>query len=188
MSKKFFVFFLCFVLTACVSEEERRAANYRYDEVLSHQCTNNLGFYPGTQNYMSCRMFYDDYFTSLGDTKWMSLSSVRTIQNKIDTLNGKCYSYWGQSGTANADIWPCIQYFAKRDIEEARRQKELEEQKRAMRDAFADAQREANEDARVQARIDEERARVAAATGKNPKKIYCTTSTKSNGYIKVKCK
>ena len=70
---------------------------------------------------------------------------------------------------------------------EYKRQQELAEQERIMRDAYADAQQEANEAARVQARIDEERARVAAATGKNPKKIYCTSSTKSNGYIKVKC-
>ncbi len=188
MNKKFLAFFLCLSLTACISAEERLAANYRYDEALHNQCSYNLRFSPGTQNYMTCRMFFDDYFTTMGDTKWMSYSAVQKIQNKINAINGKCAGYWGQNGDGGSNLWPCIQYFGKRDMDEARRKKELEEQERIMRDAVADGQREAYEDARVQARIDEERARVAAATGKNPKKIYCTSSTKSNGYIKVKCK
>ena len=187
MKKEILIVMLCMGLTACISAEERRAANYRYDESLYNKCAYRLGFSPGTQNYMNCRMFYDEYFTDMGYTKWMSLSSVQKIQTKMDALTNKCLGYWGQSGAGAAQVWPCIQYFGKKELTEYKRQQELAEQERIMRDAYADAQQEANEAARVQARIDEERARVAAATGKNPKKIYCTSSTKSNGYIKVKC-
>jgi len=188
MKKKGLIVLVCIALMACVSAEERRAANYRYDETLHNQCAYNLNFPQGTQNYMNCRMFYDEFFTDMGYTSWMSLSSVQKIQNKMDAMTNKCMGYWGQSDISTSQVWPCIRYFGKKELEEHKRQKELEEQERIMRDAYADAQHEAYEDARVQARIDEERARVAAKTGKNPKKIYCTSSTKSNGYIKVKCK
>ena len=52
MGKKGLLFILCFGLFACVSAEERRAANYRYEEALHNQCVYNLNFMPGTQNYM----------------------------------------------------------------------------------------------------------------------------------------
>ena len=74
------------------------------------------------------------------------------------------------------------------DKDGTKHEKELKEQEEMLTRSIAAGQKEANDDARLQARIDAERERVARETGKNPKKIYCTTSTKSNGYIKVKCK
>ena len=49
-------------------------------------------------------------------------------------------------------------------------EKELQEQEAMMTHSFAEGQREANAESRIQGLIDAERARVAAATGKNPKK------------------
>ena len=73
-------------------------------------------------------------------------------------------------------------------IEEYKRQKELKEQEDMLTRSISAGQKQANENTQLQERIDAERMRVAKETGKNPKKIECTTRTYSNGYIKVKCK
>ena len=64
----------------------------------------------------------------------------------------------------------------------------MEEKQKMLTESIAEGQRQANDDARLQERIDAERERVAAATGKSQGKIKCTTHTKSNGYVQIKCK
>ena len=174
------------IMTGCASAEEQRAAAYRYEEMMRAQCAR-LGFSVGTQSYMSCRLFYDEYLKAYGYDSAYSLRGVQNMQSKIDGLTSQCSQYWGQSGVGSY-LWPCIQQLGQRQIEEIRRQKELQEQEDMLTRSFAEGQREANEEARIQALIDEERMRVAREKGKKPKNVYCTTSTKSNGYIKVKCK
>ncbi len=183
---KFLLLTFVFFLSGCVSEAEQRAAAYRQEEILREQCAQ-FGFSPGTQNYMSCRMFYDEYMQAYGYGSAYSLRGVQNMQSKLNELTNRCSQYWGYGGVG-AHLWPCIQQLGQKQIEQMRHEKELQEQEAMMTRSFAEGQREANEESRIQGLIDAERARVAAATGKNPKKIYCTTSTKSNGYVKVKCK
>ena len=64
----------------------------------------------------------------------------------------------------------------------------LKEEEEMLTRSIAQGQKQANDDARIQERVDAERMRVAQLTGKNPKKINCTTRQSSNGYVKVKCK
>ena len=106
----------------------------------------------------------------------------------MDSLNDRCARYWGQEGISGQNLWTCVQLFGNKQIEQAKHEQELKEQEEMLTRSIAAGQKEANDDARLQARIDAERERVARETGKNPKKIKCTTRTQSNGYIKVKCK
>lgn len=187
--KKMFLLMTCLTLGACVSEQEQRESMYRYEETMRNQCEHALGFRTGTQGYMNCRVFYDEYLDSLGySTSSMSFSRAQTIQRQVDALNNQCSRYWGQEGISGQYLWNCVQMFGNKQIEQAKHEKELKEQEEMLTRSIAAGQKEANDDARLQERIDAERERVARETGKNPKKIYCTTSTKSNGYIKVKCK
>ena len=183
--RKYLLLFLALgTLNACVSPEEQRAAAYRYEELITSQCQQTLGLPMGTQNYMNCRIFYDEYMDALGySTDYMSFSKVQNMQRQVDALNSQCGRYIGQ-GSSRQYLWSCVQTLGQKRIEQARHEKELQEQE----EMFTRSMRQANEEARIQEKIDEERERVARETGKNPKKIYCTTSTKSNGYIKVKCK
>lgn len=179
----------CLMLVGCVSEQEQRESMYRYEETMRNQCAHTLGFSVGTQNYMNCRMFYDEYLPAVGySTTSMSFSNAQSIQNQITSLNNQCARYWGTSGISGMSLWNCIQQLGEKAIDEAAHQRELREKEEMLTRSIAEGQKEANDDARLQERVDAERMRVAKLTGKNPKKIKCTTRQSSNGYIKVKCK
>ena len=179
----------CLVLMGCVSEQEQRESMYRYEQTMRNQCEHTLGFAVGTQNYMNCRMYYDEYLPVAGySTTSMSFSNAQNIQNHIDALNNQCARYWGTSGIGGANLWNCIQQLGNKVIDEAEHQKELKEKQEMLTRSIADGQKEAIEDTRLQERVEAERMRVAQLTGKNPKKINCTTRQSSNGYVKVKCK
>ena len=187
--KKVALILLCIGLTGCVSEQERRESLYRYEQVMRNQCEHILGLPAGTQGYMECRMFYDKVMKYADiDTDYMSFSKVQQVQNRIDATTQKCQSYWGRDNMAKSALWACIKAREQEAIDEAIHQKELREQEEMLTRAIADGQKEANDDNRLQERIDAERERVAKETGKNPKKIKCKTYNKSNGYIQVKCK
>ncbi len=179
----------CLVLMGCVSEQEQRESMYRYEETMRNQCEHALGFSVGTQNYMNCRMFYDEYLSAVGySTTSMSFSNVQNIQNQISSLNEQCGRYWGTVGISGKNLWNCVQQLGNKTISEAAHQKELQEEEEMLTRSIAEGQKEANDDARLQERIETERMNVAKLTGKNPKKIKCTTRQSSNGYVKVKCK
>ena len=179
----------CVLVAGCVSEQERRESMYRYEETMRNQCEHTLGFSVGTQGYMNCRMFYDEYLPAAGySTTSMSFSNAQNIQNQINSLNNQCERYWGTSGISGVNLWNCVQQLGNKVIDEAERQRELKEKEEMLTRSIAEGQKEANNDARLQERIDAERMRVAQQTGKNPKKIYCTTRQSSNGYVKIKCK
>ena len=187
--KKMLLLMTCLPLLGCVSEQEQRESLYRYEETMRNQCEHVLGFRTGTQNYMNCRVFYDEYLEATGHaTSYMSFSKAQSIQREVDDLNNQCSRYWGQEGISGQYLWSCIQVFGNKQIEQAKREKELKEQEEMLTRSIAAGQKEANDDARLQERIDAERERVARETGKKLKKVKCTTRTQSNGYIKVKCK
>ena len=187
--RKIALMLLCIGLAGCVTEQEQREASYRFEQAMRNQCEYTLGFPAGTQGYMECRMFYDKVlkYSSYGSGT-MSFSRVQQIQNRIDTTTKKCLSYWGRDNMAKSALWSCIKEQEQEAIDEAIHQKELQEQEDMLTRAIASGQKEANDDNRLQERIDAERERVAKETGKNPKKIKCKTYNKSNGYIQVKCK
>lgn len=177
------------LLIGCVSEQERYESMYRYEQTMRNQCEHALGFKTGTQNYMNCRMFYDEYLSAKGyDTEYMSFSKAQNIQNQISDLNNQCSRYWGTTGISGVNLWNCVQKLGNKTIQEYNHQKELKEQEDMLTRSISAGQKQANENTQLQERIDAERMRVAKETGKNPKKIECTTRTYSNGYIKVKCK
>lgn len=179
----------CLILMGCVSEQEQRESMYRYEETMRNQCEHTLGFAAGTQNYMNCRMFYDEYLAAAGySTSSMSFSNAQNIKNQIDSLNNQCSRYWGKEGISGVNLWNCVRQLGDKVIEEAEHQKELREKQQVLTRSIADGQIEANDDARLKERIEAERMRVAQFTGKNPRKINCTTHESSNGYIKIKCK
>ena len=189
MKKQLLFWILPLMLGACVSDQERRESMYRYEQTMRNQCDQTMGFAPGTQNYMDCRMHYDEYLKAVGyDTSYMTFYKAQNIQNKIDTLNSKCSRYWGKEGISGNYLWRCIQQLSQQEMAQAKHEKELKEQEEMLSRSISAGQTEAYENARLQSRIDAERERVARTTGKNPKKIYCSTYTKSNGYIQVKCK
>lgn len=180
---------ICLGLAACVSEQEQREAAYRYEQTMRNQCEHTLGFTAGTQGYMECRMFYDKVLkhANLGTGSW-SFSKAQQVQNRIDSTTTTCRNYWGRDNMAQSALWACIKDREQEAIDEAIHQKELKEKEEMLTRAIATGQKEANDDNRLQERIEAERERVAKETGKNPKKIKCKTYNKSNGYIQVKCK
>ena len=187
--KRIILFLVGIGLTSCVNEQERRESAYRFEQTMRNQCEHTLGFPAGTQGYMECRMFYDKVLKYADiDTNYMSFSKAQQIQNRIDATTNKCLSYWGRDNMAKSSLWSCIKDQGQEAIDEAIHQKELKEQEDMLTRAIASGQKEANDDNRLQERIDAERERVAKETGKNPKKIKCKTYNKSNGYIQVKCK
>ena len=94
MYQKLGILSLCVLLGACVSEQERRESMYRYEQTMRNQCEHTLGFATGTQNYMNCRLFYDEYLAAIGyPTDSMSFSKAGDIQSRINALNTKSYSY-----------------------------------------------------------------------------------------------
>ncbi len=187
--KKIIMLVSCLSLMACVSEQERQESLYRFEETMRNQCEHQLGFRTGTQNYMNCRMFYDEYLTAQGySLDYMSFSTAQSIQNQIGLLNSQCSRYWGTSGISGNNLWACVQQLGNKTIQEAAHQKELKEQEELLTRSISAGQTDAYDSARLQDRIDAEREKVAKATGKNPKKVECRTYTKSNGYVQVKCK
>ena len=176
------------LISACVSEQEQREATYRYEEVMRNQCGQTLGFPSGTEGYMNCRMFYDEVFEYAGLNGTKSFSRVGQIQKRIEERNNECRRYWGQDGITRSALWSCIQKKENAFIDEAIHQKELKEKEEMLSRSIASGQKDADAEARLQARIDAERDRVAAETGKRPSKVKCKTYEKSNGYIQVKCK
>ena len=189
MKKIGFIVLVFMGLTACVSEQERREAAFRYEQALRDQCEQTLGFKAGTQNYMECRMFYDKVIKySDIDTTSMSFYRVQMLQERINATTQKCRSYWGKDNMPKSALWKCIKEQEQEQIDEAIHQKELKEEEAMLTRAISTGQKEANEDNRLQERIEAERERVARETGKNPKKINCKTYNKSNGYIQIKCK
>ena len=174
------------ILTACISEEERLGSQYQFQSIIQDQC-EQMGFKMGTTQSMQCQMFYEDVFKYEIDNYW-SYSRVQQVENKMYQMRDQCQNYWGNKQISPSALWLCVQKKGQAMKEQAEHERQLKEQEELMRNAIADGQKSAYEDARIQARIDEERNRVAQLTGKNPKKIYCSTSTKANGYVKVKCK
>ena len=84
MKKYLYLVASCLILSACISEQERYESMYRYEQTMRNQCEHALGFKTGTQNYMNCRMFYDEYLSAKGyDTEYMSFSKAQNIQNQI---------------------------------------------------------------------------------------------------------
>lgn len=189
MYQKLGILSLCVLLGACVSEQERRESMYRYEQTMRNQCEHTLGFATGTQNYMNCRLFYDEYLAAIGyPTGSMSFSKADAIQSRINALNTKCTRYWGTQGLGGQNLWYCVRQLGDKQIEQAKHEQELQEQEEMLTRSIAAGQKEANDDNRLQARIEAERERVAKEKGKNPKKVKCSTYTKSNGYVQVKCK
>jgi hypothetical protein len=187
--KKYFLMFLLFALSGCISPEERAAATYRMEQVLSSQCSQKLGFKSGTQSYMKCQMFYESMMNVWGISfDYASFYTSDRLANRISEQNKKCARYWGEGSIDKSALWDCIQDIGQKEIDEAAHQKELKEKEEMLTRSIAAGQTQANEEARLQERIDAERERVAKETGKNPKKIQCKTYHKSNGYIQVKCK
>lgn len=192
MYKKILTMLALIALTGCISEQERNQSRYMYEQVLLEQCQHVLGFQKGTQDYMNCRLFYNSYIKNIGyDTTYLSYSKVNNIQSKIENTNQQCAYFWGTDEIEKANkaaLWSCTQKIAQEEMKENKHQKELEEKRRLLTDSIAEGQRQANDDARLQERIDAERERVAAATGKSPPKVKCRTYTKSSGYVQIKCK
>ena len=189
MKKIGFIGLICLGLIGCVSEQERRESAYRYEQTMRNQCEHTLGFQTGTRNYMECRMFYDKVLKYADfTTNSMSFNQAQRIQDYIDSGTKKCLNYWGTDRMEKSALWACIKEREQEQIDEAIHQKELKEKEEMLTRAIATGQKEANDDNRLQERIDAERERVAKETGKNPKKIKCKTYNKSNGYIQVKCK
>lgn len=187
--KKSIFFMLCLALTACVSEQERQESMYRHESTMRNQCEHKMGFKTGTQDYMNCRVFYDEYFEMMGySVDYMSFSKAQNIKNQVDGLNTQCERYWGKAGIAGENLWACVKMLGEKKIEKLKHEKELKEQEEMLTRSIAAGQKEANDASKLQDRIDAERERVAKETGKNPKKIECKTYNKSNGYIQVKCK
>ena len=186
--KKYFLFFV-FLLSACVSPEEQAAAKYRMEQTLKVQCSQTLGFHLGTPQYMQCQMFYEDMLDvwniSFG---YPSFSTSDRLERSIQEQNAKCLRYWGSENIDKKSLWTCVHQLGQEAIAEKAHQKELKEQEQMLTRSIASGQTQANEEARLQERIDAERERVAKETGKPPKKVKCKTYYKSNGYIQVKCK
>ncbi len=192
MNKKTVISLIFLVLTGCVSEQERNESRYMYEQALLDQCQHILGFQKGTQNYMNCRMFYNSYFKTLGyDMAYPSYSKANKVQRDIQRVNSQCTYFWGTDEVTKVNkvaLWSCTQKIVQEEMDEIKHQKELEEKQKMLTDSIAEGQKKANDNARLQERINAERERVAASTGKSPSKIKCKTYTKSNGYIQVKCK
>ena len=180
---------LCSVLCSCISQEERTAAKNRINSTLNHQCSVTMGFRQGTEEYMQCRMFYDDVLRYKNiDLDYLSLSSADSFRVKMEDLNKTCTEYLGNFNPPPGAIWNCVRKKEQDTIDAAIRKKELKEEEEMRERSLSSALKEANADERLQKRIEEERERVAAETGKRPSKVDCRTYEKSNGYIQVKCK
>ncbi|MBO5997377.1 MAG: hypothetical protein J6P93_02495 [Alphaproteobacteria bacterium] len=180
---------LCAVLCACISAEERAAAKNRMNSVLNRQCSVTMGFKLGTEEYMQCRMFYDDVLRYRNmDMDYLSFDKVDSFRLKMDDLNKTCTQYLGNFNPPPGAIWNCVRKKEQDVIDEAIRKRDLKDEEDMRRRSMADAMKEANADARLQDRIDAERERVAAETGKRPSKVKCKTYDKGNGYVQVKCK
>lgn len=164
----------CLCLSGCISAEERAAARYRMNTILDQQCAVAMGFRQGTNQYMECRMFYDDVLTSREITlNYMSLSTVNNFKMDLDDLNRTCMQYLGNMNPPAGAIWGCVK---------------KKEQEESQRRAISGALKEANEDSKLQDRILAERNRVAAEKNKRPSDVTCRTYDKGNGYTQVKCK
>ena len=187
--KKLGILFICLGLCGCISPEERAAAQYRMRETLKNQCGQTLGFQAGTQDYMNCQMFYDKVMEA--NHFYISNASFRSsdsLNAYIKNQNETCYYYWGSNNIDKKALWDCVYKIGNEEIEEAKHQKELKEQEELLTRSISAGQKEANDDRRLQERIEAERERVAKETGKHPKNVTCKTYNKSNGYIQVKCK
>ena len=180
---------LCAVLCACISAEERAAAKNRMNSVLNRQCSVTMGFKLGTEEYMQCRMFYDDVLRYKNlNINSMSLSSADSFRVKMEDLNKTCMQYLGNFNPPPGAIWTCVHKKEQDVIDEAIRKRDLKEEEEMRTRSLSNAMKDANADDRLQKRIDEERERVAAETGKRPSKVKCKTYNKSDGYVQVKCK
>lgn len=180
---------LCSVLCSCISVEERTAAKNRMNSTLNQQCSVTMGFKLGTEEYMQCRMFYDDVLRYRNiNINNMSLSSADSFRVEMEDLNKTCMEYLGNFNPPPGAIWNCVHKKEQDAIDAAIRKKELKEEEEMRQRSLSNAMKDANADERLQKRIDEERERVAAETGKRPSKVKCKTYEKSNGYIQVKCK
>lgn len=188
MKKTIYVLGACFLISACVSEQEQREASYRYEEVMRNQCEHTLGLAAGTEGYMNCRMFYDEVLEYAGLTGTKSFSRVNQIQKRIEATNTECRRYWGRDNMTQSALWSCVQKKENAFIDEATHQKELQEKEDVLTRSIANGQKDADAERRLQDRIDAERERVAKEKGKRPSKVKCKTYEKSNGYIQVKCK
>lgn len=187
--KKLLFILSVFSLLGCVSPEERAAAKYRIEQTLKTQCSQTLGFAAGTSQYMQCQMFYEDMFDIWNvSLSYPSFYDSNRLARSIQEQNATCIRYWGNTNIDKKALWSCVYQLGQEAIEEKAHQKELEEQEEMLTRSIAAGQTQANENARLQERIDAERERVAKETGKPPKKVKCKTYRKSNGYIQVKCK
>ena len=189
MKKSLFFVFAFLFLTGCISPEERAAATYRMEQTLKNQCTQKLGFQVGTSNYMQCQMFYEEMMEVWGiSLNYASFYKSDKLARNIETQNATCLRYWGSESIEKTALWECVRKIGQEQIDEVARQKELKEKEEILTRSIASGQIQANEEARLQERIEAERDRVAKETGKPHKKVECKTYHKSNGYIQVKCK
>ena len=189
MMKKYISLIVLFFLVGCVSPEEQAAAKYRMEQALKTQCSQTLGFSVGTSQYMECQMFYEDMLDTWNVSfSYPSFYTSDRLARLIQEQNSKCLRYWGTQNIDKKALWSCVYQLGLEAIEEKAHQKELEEKEKMLTRSIAAGQTQANEEARLQERIDAERDRVAKETGKPPKKVKCKTYHKSNGYIQVKCK
>ncbi len=189
--KKNALFFIivCALLSGCISPEERAASKNRMNSILNQQCSVTMGFKQGTKDYMNCRMFYDDVLRYQGiDITYMSLTRVDRFRVNLEDLNQTCMQYLGNFKPKAGEIWECVHKKEKDKIDEAIRKQQLKEQEEMQQRAISSALKEANDDARLQERIDAERNRVAAEKGVRPSDVTCKTYHKRNDYIQVKCK
>ena len=180
---------VCTALCSCVSPEEKLAAKNRMNATLNQQCAVTMGFKQGTEEYMQCRMFYDDvlrynkiYINNL------SLAEADSFRVKMEDLNQTCMQYLGNFNPPPGAIWNCVHKKEQDVIDEAIRKRDLKEEEEMRTRSLSTALKDANADARLQERIEEERNRVAAEKGKRPSKVKCKTYDKGNGYTQVKCK
>ena len=118
----------CCLLSSCISLEERRAAAFRVEQILQTQCSQTMGLKQGTQDYMDCRMFYEEVLDWDGvDLDYMSLGTAERIGRRIEQLNYQCRSYWGTSNVNKSALWSCVQQKEQEIIDEKIHQKELKE-------------------------------------------------------------
>ena len=174
----------CLLLTACISEQEQREANYRFEELMKGQCEQTLGFAAGTEGYMNCRMFYDNLFDYAGLMGTMSYYRVQRIQNRVYETTNECRRYWGKDNMDKGALWACIQQKEQAYIDDVIHDRELREQEEALTRSMKEADRERE----LNHRIERERMKVAREKHKRPSDVKCKTYNKKHGYVQVKCK
>ena len=176
--------FLGFFAYSVVSDQGRMA-EARYAEALETQCAENLGFSKSSADYINCVSLYQRLFVAYDwEIPPNNLSIFSAMERKIEQLNNTCGWEEGMPTVGQRQVWECIYLQGSVEMTQIEKQREREWQEESLVRALD----RANEENRLQIRIDRERERVAYEKGKKIEKVRCYTTTKSNGYVKVKCK